>query len=138
MTGVQTCALPIYTKSPLAHEAAACAGEQGKFWELHNRLFSNPNALSPGDLTKQASSLELDMTKFNQCLAGPGSSAAIRSSVQQAASLGIEGTPGFVIAIIDNKNPRDPNLKIVGLVGGAQPFPVFKQAIDKALARPSQ
>ena len=118
-----------------AAQAAECAGEQGKFWELHNRLFSNPNALSPNDLTKQASSVELDLAKFNQCLASPRSSAIIRASLQQAASLGIDGTPGFVIAIIDAKNPRDPNLKIVGLVGGAQPFPVFKQAIEKALAR---
>jgi protein-disulfide isomerase len=118
-----------------AAQATECAGEQGKFWELHNRLFADQKALSPGDLTRQASAVGLDMAKFNQCLAGPKSSAVVRASLQEAENLGIEGTPAFVIAVIDTKNPRDPNIKIVAMLGGAQPFPAFKQALDKALAR---
>jgi protein-disulfide isomerase len=117
-----------------AAQAAECAGEQGKFWELHDRLFANQNALSPGNLTTQAASAGLDMAKYSQCVASTGSSAGIRRNLQQAMSLGIEGTPAFVIGIVDAKDLRDPTIKIVATIGGAQPFQVFKQAIDKILA----
>ena len=129
--------LPIEEIHPAAFKAAQaveCAGEQNKFWQLHDRLFSNQRALSPSDLTSQAKAIELDMTKFNQCLAGEKAATAVRTGLQQAASLGIQGTPAFVIALVDARNPGDTNIKILSMIGGAQPFSVFKTAIDKALA----
>ena len=125
----------IHPRALQAAQAAECAGEQGKFWELHDRMFANQNALSPADLTSQAKAIGLDMSKFSQCLESGRTSAAVRAGLEQAASMGIEGTPAFVIGLIDPKNPRDPNIKILGLIGGAQPYPVFKAALEKALAR---
>jgi protein-disulfide isomerase len=127
----------IHPRALQAAQAAECAGEQGKFWELHDRMFGNQNALSPADLTSQAKAIGLDMPKFSQCLESGRTSAAIQASQEQAASMGIEGTPAFVIGLLDPKNPRDPNLKILGLIGGAQPYTVFKAALEKALGRPN-
>lgn len=133
--------LPIAEIHPAAFKAAQaveCAGEQGKFWELHDRLFSNQRALSPSDLTSQAKAIGLDMTKFNQCLESEKAASAIRTGLQEAASLGIQGTPAFVIALVDARNPGDTNIKILSMIGGAQPFSVFKAAIEKALATQTQ
>lgn len=51
-----------------AAEAGACAGDQGKFWEMHDMLFENQKAITPEDLVKYAEKLGLDMSKFKECL----------------------------------------------------------------------
>ena len=133
--------LPLDEIHPLAFkasEAAECAGEQGKFWELHDWMFANQKTLAQANLTSQAKTLGLDLTKFNQCLASDKTAAAIRANVAEAESLGIDGTPTFVVGLVDAKNPRDNNIKIVGMLAGAQPFSVFKAAIEKALATKNQ
>src|SRR5258708_10433287 len=116
----------IHSRAFKAAQAVECAGEQGRFWELHDRMFASQNALGPNDIAAKAKALELDMTKFNQCLESDRTANGIRASLAEADRLGIEGTPGFLIGLVDLKNPRDTNLKIVGLIGGAQPFSVFK------------
>jgi protein-disulfide isomerase len=125
----------IHSQAFVAAQAVECAGEQGRFWELHDRMFANQNALAPNDLAARAKAIELDMTKFNQCLESGRTATAIRANLAEAERMGIEGTPAFVIGLIDARNPSDTNLKILGSIGGAQPFPVFKAAIDKALTQ---
>lgn len=119
-----------------AAQAVECAFDQGKFWELHNRLFANPNALAPSDLAIQAKASGLDVTQFNQCLESGKTSAVVRAGIEMAESIGIQATPTFVVGLVDAKNPDINNIKIVGLISGAHPFAVFKTAIDKALATP--
>ena len=119
-----------------AAQAVECAFDQGKFWELHNRLFANPNALAPSDLAIQAKASGLDVAQFNQCLESGKTSAVVRASIEMAESIGIQATPTFVVGLVDARNPDTNNIKIVGLISGAHPFAVFKTAIDKALATP--
>ena len=114
--------------------AVECAGSQGKFWDLHARLFANQNALAPSDLATQAKAIGLDMGQFNGCMENKKTAASVRAGLEEAASLGIQATPTFVIGLVDAENPSDTNIKIVSMIGGAQPFQVFKAAIDRALA----
>ena len=113
-----------------AAEAVRCAGDQGKFWEMHDRLFENQRALEP--FGAHAAAIGLDTTRFEACLAKDTHAAAIRADMSQAQAAGITGTPGFVLATTDPKNPR----KAVALtfMRGARPFESFKEEIDKALA----
>ncbi len=60
--------LPMHGQAMKASEAALCAGDQDKFWEMHDRLFANQNALSPEALSKHAEALGLDTTQFKECL----------------------------------------------------------------------
>ncbi|HXD31637.1 MAG TPA: thioredoxin domain-containing protein [Pyrinomonadaceae bacterium] len=129
--------LPLDDLHPVAFKAAQaveCAGDQGKFWDLHARLFSNQNLLAGGDLSTPAKAVGLNMPQFEQCLSSGKTESTVRASVQQAESLGIQSTPSFVIGLVDGKNPGDGSVRILGVINGAYPFPVFKTAIDKALA----
>ena len=117
-----------------AAEAANCAGEQGKFWEMHNRLFENTRALAPANLTQYALALELDGAKFAQCLESGKQAAEVRKDMGDAGAAGVPGTPGFIVGIVNPKNPRDPNVRIFKSFSGAQPFATFKAVLDDALA----
>jgi protein-disulfide isomerase len=129
--------LPLDDLHPVAFKAAQaveCAGDQGKFWDLHGRLFSNQNLLANGDMSTPAKAVGLNMTQFEQCLSSGKTEAIVRAGVQQAESLGIQSTPSFVIGLVDGNNPGSENVKILAVINGAYPFPVFKTAIDKVLA----
>lgn len=116
-----------------AAEAAECASEQGRFWEMHDRLFGNQSALSPANIASYAQAIGLDMPKFSQCLDTGTNAAAIRRSQVEADTLGVEGTPTFFIALVDPKNPGSADVRVISFISGAQPFAVFKSAIEKAL-----
>lgn len=113
-----------------AAEAARCAGDQGKFWEMHERLFENARSLEPW--TPHAQALGLDTAKFDACMTEGRHAAAIRTDLATAQSAGIRGTPGFVIALSDPTDPR--KAKGIVFLAGAHPFANFKTEIDKALA----
>ena len=100
--------------------AARCAGEQDKFWEFHDKLFENQALLSESNYKQWAQELGLDTDKFNSCFDSKKYENQIRDDFQDGSSQGISGTPGF---IINNQ-----------LVSGAQPYQVFEQAIEAALA----
>ena len=119
-----------------AAEAAECAGDQSKFWEMHDKIFSNPRTIAVADLTTHARAIGLDVPRFSQCLESGKSTNAVRAGLVQAATVGVDGTPTFVIALADARNPSDPNVKILSVISGAQPYAVFKSALDKALATP--
>ena len=133
--------LPLESIHPFAvkaAEAADCAGEQGKFWQMHRRLFSNQEALGPADLQLHAQSIGLDLTRFNQCLSGGSHAPAIRKGAEEAFSAGIQGTPAFVIGVRNEKDPSDPNIKVVSIISGAQPYSVFQAAINNLLGVQNQ
>jgi protein-disulfide isomerase len=117
-----------------AAEAAECAGDQSRFWEMHDKIFANPRALSATDLSGYAKAVGVDLPQFSQCLESGKNAPSIKEGLALAERLGVDGTPTFVIALSDAKNPRDPNIKVLGIISGAQPFSVFKSALDKALA----
>lgn len=117
-----------------AAEAANCAGEQGKFWEMHNRLFENTRAIGPADLPRHAQAVGLDAAKFAQCVESGRHAAEVRKDMSDAAAAQVGGTPGFIIGIVNAKNPRDPQVRIFRSFTGAQPYAAFKVVLDEALA----
>lgn len=114
-----------------ASEAGLCAGDQGKFWEMHDKLFANPQVLKPDNLTRHAEALGLDMVKFNQCLGGGMHASEIRKSVAEGQKAGITGTPAFLLGL------AEPNgkVKAVKKIVGAQPYSSFKSEIDEILKK---
>jgi protein-disulfide isomerase len=118
-----------------SHEAAACAGDQGKYWQMHDVLFSSAPAHDAFQLTTAASSIGVDVKKFDACLnGGNGGKHApeIHRSVERMQQLGVEGTPLTLIGI--TPAPGTP-MKIVSSVYGAKPYAEFKTALDAALAQ---
>ena len=78
-------------------EASACAGEQGRFWDYHDTIFDNPNALGDDDLKRYAGELGLDTAQFDACFSSGRYAAQVRDDARAAAAVGITGTPGFVV-----------------------------------------
>jgi len=113
-----------------AHEAAACAGDQGKFWEMHASLFTQPPTKSDSDLNAQAKNLGLDVTAFGTCLSSGRHATSVKESVARMEQLGIQGTPMTLIGF--TPAPGEP-MKIVKYVYGAKPYSEFKAAIDAVL-----
>jgi protein-disulfide isomerase len=89
--------LDFHSNALRAAEAARCAGEQGQFWAMRDRLVSNADRLSDDDIGGYAKDLKLDVPAFQSCLASGKYADAIRDEVTLAASYGINGTPSFVI-----------------------------------------
>jgi len=128
--------LPLETLHPnafAAAEAAHCAGEQGKYWEMHNRLYQNQDGLGADNLAIYAQALGLDRTRFTQCLNSGKFAAAVRNGIGAAETAGIQGTPSFMIGLASD-DAKDQNVKVLKLIIGAQPYAAFKDAIDRALA----
>ena len=117
-----------------AAEAANCAGEQGKFWEMYEHLFRNQRALAPPSLAQYAQALSLDAAKFTACFDSGKYAAEIRKDMADAGAANIEGTPNFVIGLANPKNPRDPRIKVLRIITGAHPYQTFKAVLDAALA----
>jgi protein-disulfide isomerase len=118
-----------------SHEAAACAGDQGKYWQMHDLLFTNSPARDASQLSSSANLIGVDMKKFEACLNGGNGSphaAAIRESITRMQELGVGGTPLVLIGI--TPAPGAP-MKIASYVYGAKPYPEFKAALDAALAQ---
>ena len=128
--------LPLEAIHPLAMKAAEathCAGDQGKYWEMHNRLFTNQRELSRPDLTKHAQALGLNVATFDQCLDSGKSTARIRKDIADAEKLQANGTPTFFIGLTDANGNQIKGTRLVG----ALPYASFKDAIDRLLAAPT-
>jgi protein-disulfide isomerase len=89
--------LRIHANAFKAAEAAACAGDQKKFWPMHDLLFEHQDALAPAQLPGYAAELSLDVPVFQACLASGKHGGEIRSHGRIANSLGITGTPAYVL-----------------------------------------
>jgi protein-disulfide isomerase len=116
-----------------AAEAAHCAGAQGKFWEMHDALFQNQNALAPELLAGHAKTVGVDDAQFQQCLDSGQFAADINKDIADAGAAGITGTPTFLVGVIQ---PGDGRVKVVRKLVGAKPYAEFKAAIDAALGAP--
>ena len=113
-----------------AAEAANCAGDQGKFWEMHDRLLLNQSALEPWSAHAQA--LNLNVANFDACMTSGKFADAIRRDMAEARRAGITGTPGFFLARRDGTTGG--RVRTVTPQKGAQPFNAFKAEIDRLLA----
>ncbi len=113
-----------------AAEAGLCARDQGKFWEMHDRLFANQQLLKPEDLVKHAEALGLDAGKFKECLDSGKNAAEIKKRMAEGQKAGITGTPAFLLGFVE----PDGKIKAIKKISGAQPYSFFKDAIDNLLA----
>jgi len=111
--------LPIHPQSNLIHEAVSAAGAQGKFWQMHDLVFANPQKAEKADLVQLATQLRLDVRRFEQALENQLFKPIVDRDLSEAKGLGVTGTPTFFI------NGR----KLVG----AKSFEAFKAVIDEAL-----
>jgi protein-disulfide isomerase len=114
-----------------AAEASQCAGEQGKFWQYHDVLYQNQGPENSGWASKEnlknfGSQVGIDKTKFDSCLDSGKYNDFVKNSNYFAASLGLSGTPSFIIVKSDGSDPEKTE--------GAYPFASFKQVLDKKLA----
>jgi protein-disulfide isomerase len=112
--------LDIHSKALAAHAAAEAAARQGKFWEMHDKIFANQAAMSPEKYAEWARELGLDMARFERDRASAEVKARIAADKREAAQLGATGTPSFFI-----------NGKYSS---GAKPFEAFQALIDAELA----
>jgi len=112
--------LPFHKDAPLASEYALAAGEQGKFWEMHDKIFANQKQLKKDDLEGYAKSLGLDMDKVHAFIESGAGKKAIAQDQKVARQIGAGGTPAFFINGVK--------------LSGAQPFNAFKKVIDERLA----
>jgi len=113
--------LPFHKDAMPAAELAMEANEQGKFWEAHDKLFENQQALTRENLDAYAKELGLNVGKVKAALDSGKHKAAIEADQTLARGLGASGTPSFFI------NGRS--------LRGAQPFDAFKAVIDEELAK---
>ncbi len=122
--------LPMHGNAMKAAEAAQCANDQGKFWEMHDKIFANQQALKPEDLAKTAESLGMDGPKFKQCLESGKHDDQIKKDMAEGQKAGITGTPSFLLGYGESNG----RVKAVKLLVGAQPYAAFKAAIDELLS----
>jgi protein-disulfide isomerase len=88
--------LPMHNLAKKAAEAAHCAGEQGKYWEYHDRLFSTRQLETP-QLKEHARALKLNAEQFDKCLDSGSQSALVDAQLEEAQKFQVEGTPTFFI-----------------------------------------
>ena len=121
--------LPIPQLHPLAlkaAEAARCARDQGKFWEMHARLFANQQNLEP--LSAHAKAVGIDEAQFESCMSEGKYAKEIQRNAEEALRAGIQSTPSFLLGVADGDSVR-----VVSGLSGAAPYSAFKAEIDSLL-----
>jgi protein-disulfide isomerase len=111
----------LHPDAPLVHEAARCAGEQGKFWLYHDLAFERAPAATPANLKAYAAEVGAEANAFSQCLDSHKHRAAVAADVETGSKLGVTGTPTFFI------NGQ--------LLVGNQPPAEFQRIVERELGR---
>jgi protein-disulfide isomerase len=114
--------LPFHANAEKAAEAAHCASDQGKYWEMHGKLFENQKALDVASLKGFAKALGLDAARFDKCLDGGEKATLVAEGKKAGEAAGVTGTPAFFINGI--------------MISGAQPLEAFAEIIDAELSGP--
>jgi len=120
----------MHAKARKAGEAAHCAGEQGKFWEMHDILFAQSANLDLRQYPEYAGRLKLDAAAFDLCLGSGKQSAKINHGLASGKSVGISATPSFIITKTNGGDIVSGGV----IVTGAHPYDRYRQAIEQALA----
>jgi protein-disulfide isomerase len=119
----------LHPQARKAAEAAHCAGEHGRFWEMHDVLFQNRAALGVPQLAVYGRTIGLDEAAFEACLSSGRHATRIERGLTDGAAAGVRGTPSFVVG-------RSQSGDIVEgtFIRGAQPVETFRRIIDQLLA----
>jgi protein-disulfide isomerase len=114
-----------------AAEAAACAGDQKMFWDMHHLLFNNQNALAPEKLPGYAEELGLDVAAFKTCLSSRRHMPDIQEDMRVAGILGITGTPAYLLG---RRVPGGDKVEILDSIRGLPSYEVIEGKINALLA----
>ncbi len=118
----------LHPQARKAAEASHCAGEQGKYWEMHEVIFRNQRALAGPQLAEHAIAVGVEKTKFDECLASGRYAARVARGLTDGAAVGVRGTPTFVVG---RTKPGD---FVEGTaIRGAHPLDAFRRIIDQTL-----
>ncbi len=123
----------LHPQAAKAAEAARCAGDQAKYWEMHDRMFDLQPEIKDQKFAEFAKGIGLDEAKFNECLSSGRYAAAVQNDVDYGTKLGVRGTPTVVVGISDGEQVRNATI-----IRGAQPLATFKEELDKLLALPAK
>ncbi len=129
--------LPLESIHPAAFkasEAAECAREQGRYWDMYDRLFASPDQLAADALNSHARALGLDRDAFHSCII-KGRAEVVRADIEQARRIGVRSTPTFFIGVLDPDRSFRPKTRILGL----QAYETYQAALRSAIeeARPA-
>jgi len=113
--------LPIHKEANRAAEAAVCAEEQGRFWEMHDKLFTDPNRLSATDIARYAQESNIEPSRFNDCLASGRGAERVKLDRAEGEDYGVSNTPTFFV------NGR--------FLLGAVPLGTFASVVEEELQR---
>jgi protein-disulfide isomerase len=113
--------LPMHQNAAKAAEAALCANEQGKFWEMHDSMFKDQSALAVDALKTKAAGLGLNAQAFNSCLDSGKESDAVKADMKAGQAAGVNGTPAMFV------NGR--------FISGVVPASQLSQVIDEELKK---
>jgi protein-disulfide isomerase len=109
----------IHTSATIAAEAADCAGDQNKYWDFFNAVFTGTEKLNDQSIQMYATAIQLDMDSFNQCLSSHKYKNEVEADFSYAAGLGVQSTPTFFVN----------GLAVIG----AQPYQVFSSLVEQEL-----
>jgi protein-disulfide isomerase len=102
-----------------AAEAGACAADQNKFWQMHDRMFGDQNKLTVADLKKTAREIGIDGDRFDKCLDGGEKRQLVDADLKAGTDAGVSGTPAFFVNGV--------------FINGSVPYEDFKQVLDREL-----
>jgi protein-disulfide isomerase len=119
----------IHQRAFKASEAVECAGRQGRYWEMHDRLFANAKALELPDIKAHAEALGFDGERFEQCLAGEAAEK-VAADLAEGRRLGVNGTPTFFLGSVAN----DGTVHLKKRMNGVVPFDVLKREVESVHA----
>ena len=121
----------LHPQARKAAEAAHCAGDQGKYWQMHDVLFQQQKTLQTEHLKAYARSLDLDLHAFDDCLQQGKYTAEVQKDHEDAVAAGVQGTPSFFLG----KTQADDTIQGI-FIKGAQPATAFRQVIERLLSEP--
>lgn len=119
----------IHANAERAALASLCAGQQGKFWQMHDRLFQKPATLSPEGIAGHVRGLQLDSPQFTRCSSSQETAAVLEHHVRTAAALGVKGTPTFFAAIAE----PDDHARLVARIISGPTIAGFEKALTPLL-----
>jgi protein-disulfide isomerase len=108
----------VHPHAEAAAEVAEAAGEQGKFWEMHDKLFENYNRLDGDHLIGYAEELELDMTRFDRAITGRIYVGRVREDLQSGFESGVKGTPTYFINGVKHNSSGEFDVLLAAIESG--------------------
>jgi protein-disulfide isomerase len=120
--------LGFHKEAQKAAEAAHCAGEGGKYWEMHDLIFENQKQMLVPNLIDHAKNLNLNVEDFKRCLQDDRYAQGIKKDMEAGRASGVTGTPSFLLGRVNDMGEVEGRV-----IRGARPYEAFKTEIEAAL-----